>query len=292
MSIIKNIALIFLTCAVLSGCATRGNKGNQKVALVIGNSAYQHTAPLPNPANDAAGMAQDLRGLGFDVVEGLDTDTQKLKQVLATFAARLEGARVGLFFYAGHAIQVSGKNLLVPVDASFDESLVANSSRFESQLVSLDRVLEIMDSQQSTNLVFLDACRDNPLVASLSGKGAKGASRSVSQYNSRGIKVRVAQLRKGLAQIEARNSRNMLIAYATQPGNVALDGAGANSPFTSALLENIRNPGVEVRSLLTDVRRSVMAETDDKQIPWDHASLTEPFYFKPLIKTKSVAPPP
>lgn len=285
--------LALLATIFLSACAVKKDAHSErKVALVIGNSSYLYTPMLANPVNDARALATALRELDFEVLEGLDLDGAAMQAALDSFNDSLKGAKAGLFYYAGHGIQVSGRNFLVPIDSNFDESLVARKGSLESRMLLLDNVLEVMDREPRVNLVFLDACRDNPLVAGLAIASNGKASRTIDQYNERGIKISAAKLQRGLAQVKARYSRNMFIAYATQPGNVALDGDGVNSPFTSALLSHIRTPDLEVRSLLTEVRKSVMAETDNRQVPWDHASLTEKFFFKPIKKTRAVAPPP
>ncbi|NNG02918.1 MAG: caspase family protein, partial [Inquilinus sp.] len=231
----------------------------QRVALVVGNGAYTHTPALPNAANDGRAMAAALRGLGFEVIEGIDLDRRAMEDRLRAFARAVRGGEVGLFFYAGHGLQVDGRNYLLPVDARLeDESDLA----FET--LALDFVLDQLDRSVGTGLVFLDACRDNPLSRSL----ARGMSAT-----------RSAAIGRGLARIDG--GIGTLIAYATEPDAVALDGDGPNSPFTTALLRHIGAPGLEVRQMLTRVRQDVIEQTRRQQVPWDHSSLTDAFYFKP-----------
>jgi uncharacterized caspase-like protein/peptidoglycan hydrolase-like protein with peptidoglycan-binding domain len=240
-----------------------------RVALVIGNAAYHHAAPLANPANDARGVVAALQRLGFEVEEGVDLDTTGMHLALRKFAERLQDADVGLFFYAGHALQVRGKNYLAPVDAKLEKE-----SDLIFQGIDLELVLRLLEERPRTSIVFLDACRDNPLARSL----ALGIGRARSQMIGRGL----AGIQSGVGT---------LIGYATQPDNVALDGKGPNSPFTTALLQNIETPGIEVRQMLSRVRRAVIDATEHQQAPWDHSSLTGDFYFKPLdLETAQTGP--
>ena len=224
-----------------------------RVALIIGNNAYRHVTPLVNPGNDAADVARALRGLGFDVIEARDLDHGGMRRSLAEFAARLEGADVGLFFYAGHAMQVAGNNYLAPVDARLERG-----SDVYVELITMGDVLRIMEEEVPTRLVFLDSCRDNPLTRRLSRTRGGG--------------------RQGLAPVQA--AVGTLIAYSTAPNSLAQDGEGENSPFTEALLEHIETPGMEVRQVLSRVRENVIDRTGGRQVPWDSSSLTGDFFFR------------
>ncbi len=230
----------------------------KRVALVIGNSAYVKSSVLANPANDAAEMARALTEAGFEVIAGLDLDKRAFDVKVRDFARALNNADVALFFYAGHALQVSGRNYLVPVDASMDRE-----RDLDFETVGVDFVLRQMeiDRENKTNLVFLDACRDNPLARNL----------------ARSMGTRSASISQGLAQVQT--GVGTFISYSTQPGNVALDGSGANSPFTTALVKGLREPGRNLTSVMIDVRKDVLAVTGGKQVPWDHSSLTGDFYF-------------
>jgi tetratricopeptide (TPR) repeat protein len=231
--------------------------GGRRVALVIGNGAYVNANPLPNPANDARDVAAALRNLGFVVIEGIDVDGAAMRRKIAEFGSKMTGASTTLLFYAGHGMQVAGENYLVPTDARLERP-----SSLGVEAIDVKVILADMESEKRVNLVFLDACRDNPLSRSLAR--SMGSTRS-------------ANIGQGLAQLNA--GIGTLITFATSPDTVALDGTGRNSPFTTALLRHIRTPHLEVRSMLTRVRADVIQMTHEKQIPWDHSSLTGDFFF-------------
>ena len=242
----------------------------KRVALVIGNSAYVKSPVLANPANDAAEMARALTESGFEVIAGLDLDKRAFDTKVRDFARALNNADVALFFYAGHALQVAGRNYLVPIDAAMDRE-----RDLDFETVGVDFILRQMeiDRESKTNLVFLDACRDNPLARTL----------------ARSMGTRSASVSQGLAQVQT--GVGTFISYSTQPGNVALDGAGANSPFTAALVKGLREPGRNLTSVMIDVRKDVLAVTGGKQVPWDHSSLTGDFYFHLASAPGSVVNP-
>ena len=222
-----------------------------RVALVIGNSKYLHATQLANPANDAADISQVLRKLGFDVIEGRDLDRRGMEDRIRAFGRKLEaGADLALLFYAGHGMQVGGRNYLVPVDAKLERS-----GDLTLDTIELGQILAQMEAEKRVNLVFLDACRDNPLARSF----------------ARSLGTRSASVGSGLAQVQS--AIGTMIAYATQPDNVALDGEGRNSPFTTALLKYIATPKLEIGSIMKRVRADVIATTREKQVPWDHSSL-------------------
>ena len=223
---------------------------SDRVALVIGNGGYANATQLANPPNDAADVAQALRKMGFDVVEGRNLDKRDMEGKIREFGHKLDNANLALFFYAGHGLQVSGRNYLVPIDAKLDRPADLNFEAFDVNVV-----LQQMEAEKRVNLVFLDACRDNPLTRSL----------------ARSMGTRSAAVGQGLASIQG--AVGTMIAYATQPDNVALDGDGRNSPFTTALLKHIETPGLEISSLMKRVRTDVVAATRDRQVPWDHSSL-------------------
>src|SRR5882724_4861247 len=247
----------------------------KRIALVVGNSAYVHANPLPNPVNDAGDMAKALTEVGFEVILGLDLKKPAFDAKVREFARALEKADVALFFYAGHGLQASGKNYLVPVDASLQ-----GERDLDFEAVSVDFVLKQMELEREgkTNVVFLDACRDNPLARNL----------------ARSMGTRSAAVGQGLAQVQT--GVGTFIAYSTQPGNVAVDGAGRNSPFTGALVKGVREPGRNLTSVMIEVRKDVLAVTSGKQVPWDHSALTGDFYFHlasaPGTLPKSAAPGP
>jgi uncharacterized caspase-like protein len=240
-------ALVLLLLLLPPSAADAG----KRVALVIGNSAYQYAGELPNPRNDASDMAAGLRRHRFQVIEGLDLDKSALERKIRDFAAALDGAEVGLFFYAGHGLQVSGQNYIVPIDAQ-----LKTPSALDFEMVRLDLVQRTMEREAPTNILFIDACRDNPLARNL----------------ARAMGTRSADIGRGLAPAES--GVGTLISFSTQPGNVALDGAGRNSPFAGALVKYMSSLNDDVSAILIAVRNDVMRETQRRQVPWEHSALT------------------
>jgi len=222
----------------------------KRVALVIGNGDYRSAPKLVNPPNDAADIVQALRKLKFEVIEGRNLDHAGMDGAVRQFGRALDGADLALFYYAGHGLQVDGKNYLVPVDAKLERP-----ADLALDAVDIDVVLAQMEAAKRVNLIFLDACRDNPFARSL----------------ARSLGARSTSVGQGLAAIQS--AVGTMITYATQPNNVALDGKGRNSPFTTALLKNIATPGLEIDALLKRVRADVMTLTHDQQVPWNHSSL-------------------
>jgi tetratricopeptide (TPR) repeat protein len=222
----------------------------RRVALVIGNSEYKFANKLPNPVNDAEDIAAILKRLKFDVVEGKNLDRRGMDDAIRQFGRKLEGADLAVFFYAGHGLQVGGKNYLVPIDAKLERP-----ADLALDAVEVSTVLDQMEAERRVNLIFLDACRDNPLARSL----------------ARSLGTRSTAVGQGLASIQS--AVGTMIAYATQPNNVALDGTGRNSPFTTALLKHITAPGLDIGLIMRRVRADVIQATRDKQVPWDDSSL-------------------
>jgi uncharacterized caspase-like protein len=256
------VAAIFLAAGPV--CAA---DSEERVAFILGNSDYRHAGHLKNPSNDAAALAAAFARLGYQVLHGKDLTQEALAAQTRSFFERLKGVDVAVFYYAGHGLQIDGRNFVVPVD--FDPN---RKGHLTDQLAPLDSIVEGMSKRARQSLVFLDACRDNPFAADLKSKLASG--RSVSFDAAHGVQ----SVGSGLAEIKGRV--RTLIAFATQPGNVAADGAGLNSPFTAGLLKSLEEPGLEVRELLTKVRVNVVEETAGAQIPWDHSSLLANFYIK------------
>ncbi len=240
---------------VMSVAVTTTAASAKRVALVIGNSAYEHVAELANPKNDAEAVAASLQSLGFEVVSGFDLDRIGLEQAVREFSKASRGAKLTLFYYAGHGLQVGGQNYLIPVDAE-----LADEADLDFQTVSMNAVLRSMERERRTNLIILDACRDNPL--------AKNLARSMG--------TRSSNIGRGLAPLET--GVGTLISFSTQPGNVALDGDGANSPFTTALLRHMNAPKLDVAIMMRRVRRDVMDATGGRQVPWSNSSLTDAVY--------------
>jgi caspase domain-containing protein len=188
-------------------------QAEKRVALVIGNSAYQHTPKLANPTNDAADMAAALKKHGFKVIEGFDLDKPAFDRKVRDFATTLKQAEAGVFFYAGHGLQVAGQNYLVPIDAKAE-----GIEALDFEMVRVDVIHRLMENQTNTNILFLDACRDNPLARNL----------------ARSMGTRSSEIGRGLAQVQS--GVGTLISFSTQPGNVALDGSGRNSSFAGRWL--------------------------------------------------------
>jgi uncharacterized caspase-like protein len=241
---------------VLSFVATPSLAQDRRLALVIGNSAYKHTPRLDNPGNDAADMAARLTQVGFEVIVGRDLDKAGMDRTIRDFAEKLAGADVGLFFYAGHGLQVNGQNYLVPTDAK-----LTTAAAIDFEMVRLDLVHRSMERETRTNILVMDACRDNPLARNL----------------ARALGTRSSQIGRGLAAVES--GEGTLISFSTQPGNVALDGTGRNSPFAAALLKHMATPGEDLLSILINVRNDVMRATARRQIPWEHSAMTAKFHF-------------
>ncbi|WP_208696010.1 MULTISPECIES: caspase domain-containing protein [unclassified Mesorhizobium] len=257
--------LLVLLFVAISGQAT----AEKRVALVIGNSAYQHTVQLANPKNDSSDMNAKLQSLGFEVVSGQDLDLAGMRRTVREFLEKLDGADMALFFYAGHGLQVNGNNYMVPVDAE-----LSGYNDLDFEALPMDLVLSAMERTAKVNLIFLDACRDNPFAEKL----------------SRSMGTRSGSVSRGLARLGS--GVGTLIAFATQPGNVAMDGAGRNSPFTAALVAHLGTTGQDITRELIDVRRDVLAATEGKQVPWENSSLTGEVVLKPLAtEPKAVSAP-
>jgi hypothetical protein len=239
---------------------TTAAQADKRVAFVVGNGAYKNVQPLPNPAIDAKSIAGVLRNVGFEVVEGVNLSRDKMTERLLEFGKKAEGADVALFFYAGHGIAINGTNYLLPVDADLKSEMDVKLG----SAINIDVTLEQTMSDAKVKLVFLDACRDNPFAARL--RSAK-TTRSVN-------------VQTGLA--EMKSGEGTLIAFATGPGQTALDGQeGTNSPFTRALMANIAAPGVEIQQAMTKVRAQVNEETNKGQLPWGHTNLIGSVYLNP-----------
>ena len=245
--------------------ATTIAQADKRVALVIGNSAYRQVAELSNPRNDAADVAVSLRARGFEVIDGYDLDKAAFDRKIRDFAIAISGADVGLFYYAGHGLQVGGNNYLVPVDA-----VLTTAAALDWEMVRLDLVQRTMEREAATNIIFLDACRDNPLARNL----------------ARSMGTRSTDVGRGLAATEA--GVGTLISFSTQPGNVALDGAGRNSPFAAALVKHISASNDDLSRILIAVRNDVIEASKSRQIPWEHSALRGPVFFNITI---NVTPP-
>lgn len=230
--------------------AGTSSAGLRRIALLIGNGAYQNTKPLKNPANDVRLLSATLEKLGFEVTTGTDRSQREMKRLIRDFGARLrEGGGIGLFYFAGHGVQSKGRNFLIPVDAD-----IQTDADLEDTAVNLNYVLENLDDAQSSlNIVILDACRNNPFARGL----------------------RSAQ--EGLAQVKAPTGT--LIAYATGPDRTAADGIGDNSPYTEELVKQMQTAGVLLETVFRKVAEQVSSRTRGSQEPWYSANVKGDFFF-------------
>ena len=249
-------ASLFL-CLLILSCLAAPASAAKRIALVIGNGNYGTVTPLKNPANDAKAVAQSLRDIGFGVTVTLDASKASFEKAIRDFADSLNGAEAAVFYYAGHGLQVDGRNYMVPVDAK-----LADEADLPFQLVALDIVLQRIAHHRITNIVIMDACRDNPLGEKL----------------SRSLGERSSAVGTGLANVYA--SAGTVISYSTQPYHVALDGDGDNSIYSGALARHLATPDVDVLNMLKRVRRDVYESTNREQLPWDNHALIDDFFFK------------
>lgn len=223
---------------------------SQRSALVIGNGAYL-SGPLKNSVNDANDMASALEAVGFSVVLKTNADRRTMKEAIREFGRRLRSSGVGLFYYAGHGLQVKGRNYFIPIDAQIE-----TESEVEYEAVDAGRVLgQMEDAGNGLNIVILDACRNNPFSRSFRSP------------------------QRGLAVMNA--PEGTILAYATAPGNVAADGDGRNGLYTAKLLKHMQTPGLAIELFFKQVRREVRHASAKQQVPWTESSLIGDFYFKP-----------
>jgi uncharacterized caspase-like protein len=254
--------VLSLICMALSVTAARADR---RVAFVVGNGAYKNVAQLPNPPIDAKAMAATLRNVGFEVIEGSNLSRDQMTEKLLDFGRKAQGSDVAVFYYAGHGIAIGGTNYLLPVDADIKSEMDVKLGA----AINIDLTLDQTMGDAKVKLVFLDACRDNPFAAKIK---SNSATRSVS-------------VQSGLA--EMKSGEGTLIAFATGPGQTALDGQeGTNSPFTRALIDNITKPGVEIQQAMTSVRAQVNEETHKGQLPWGHTNLIGAVYLNPAQQTQ------
>lgn len=248
------IAFIAMSPAIIASAS----HAQERVALVIGNGAYVNgprIKPLENPVNDAADITSTLSRMGFAVITGINLNKRGMEQRIRQFSELLkqETTKVALFYYAGHGMQINDKNFLLPIDA-----LVNDVKQLEFDVIKLDAVLQQMENPDRANLIFLDACRDNPFAAELARSAA-----------ARSIKI----LPSGLANVDS--GAGLFISFAAGPNQVAFDGEGQrNSPFTAALLKYLETPGAGIASIQANVVKDVWDKTRKAQRPWVHSSLS------------------
>jgi uncharacterized caspase-like protein len=243
------LGLAVIAALIGLGCAPASADG-KRVALVIGNSAYRNVPELPNPANDAGDIAAAFRRLGFAVTLMTNATFDQMRRGLIGFGREAAGADMAALYFAGHGMEISGENWLIPIDAELTRDTDA-----ENEAISLRSVMLQVSNTTSLGVVMLDACRNNPFAAKM----------------RRSLALRDAG-RGGLGRIEPVG--NVLVAYAARDGTTALDGDGRNSPFAAALLRNIETPGVEVTFMFRNVRDDVMEATGNEQQPFVYGSLS------------------
>jgi uncharacterized caspase-like protein len=243
---------LFLGIALFIGLVSNANAAGAaepRIALVIGNGDYA-SGRLANAVLDARSMAETLRGLGFEVLAHENAGYRDMRRALAEFGERLSADGIGLFYYAGHGLQVSGKNYLVPVDAEIKSERYVSAEAVDAESV----LAEMQAAKTRVNIVIMDACRDNPFVTRFRG------------------------LTRGLAFMPA--PAGTYVAYATGPGSVAEDGEpGRNGIYTGELLKALREPGLRIEDVFKRVRIAVQARTENRQNPWDASSMTGDFFF-------------
>ncbi len=245
----NNIHSSTATASVATDTIKTNQPGTRRIALVIGNGAYQHTGRLSNPVNDAQDMAQALKKNNFQVILKTDATLEAMADAIHHFGENLKGGGIGLFYYSGHGIQVKGENYLLPVDTN-----LTREDEIKRKAINASDVLEKMGEGKShLNLVFLDACRNNPFPSS-----SRGANRGLTSMNA---------------------PSGTLLVFSTNPNNVAEDGIGRNGTYTKHLLKYLDQPGLEVGMMLRQVRTKVKEETGGKQIPWENGSIEGTFYF-------------
>ncbi len=243
----QKISIFILTFFCISAVSFSAFASSNRVALIIGNSAYK-SSPLANPANDAEDMTAALKRLGFDVIKEVNADQRQMEDAIDKFYNCLRKSEIGLFYYAGHGMQIDNANYLIPVRANIKSE---SDVKFES--VHAGRVLgKMRDVGNRLNIVILDACRDNPF---------KRSFRTES---------------KGLARMNA--PKGSILIYATSPGSLAEDGKGRNGTYTRNLLENIERSDLTVQQVFNETGRGVMADTGDKQVPWMSSTPVAEFY--------------
>ncbi len=257
--------LLIIFCSLFFSLVSTNADAKKRVALVIGNSNYQ-SSPLANPSQDAIDMSKALKNLEFEVDSFTNLDRVQMRQVIRDFGKKLKHADVGLFYYAGHGIQIKGRNYLVPLKVD-----VHSADEVQDESIDAGSILRKMESAgNDVNIVILDACRNNPFVRSF---------RSLNQ---------------GLARMDG--PVGSFIAYATAPGSVAEDGSGRNGTYTHYLLEALNKPGLSIEQTFKSVRNAVKIETDGRQIPWESSSLMGEFVFlkgdnKEALQTAKLNPP-
>ena len=233
----------------------------RRIALVIGNGAYEHVVKLPNPANDAQAIAELLRASGFEVINGNNLRRDEMVSRIAQFSESVaSGADAAVVFYAGHGVQIAGKNYLIPVDADLHSAFDVKANAIDAD--------DIVDgaSPAKVKIVLFDACRDNPFAEQM----AKGDAKTRGIANNTGL----AAMQSG---------EGTMISFATGPNATAQDGSDGHSPFTHALLDNLAVNGLEINEAMRRVRAEVQEATNKQQLPWSNTNMTGSFYVTPAV---------
>ncbi len=258
---LKRLWTTLAVALLVMGAGISQSLAEKRVALVVGNGKYEAAVALPNPANDAKLIASTLRGIGFEVIEAHDADRITMIGLIDRFTEKAYTADLAMIYYAGHGMQVDGKNYLIPVDAE-----LTSVAHLKTRTIDMSDLLDALPVDPGVGILIIDACRDNPLARSFMSYLPASRSAGVSS---------------GLAAVQTTNDSTaggLLIGYATDPGAVALDGEGTNSPYTAALARHLATPGVNIHSVLTRVRNDVTTQTEGKQRPWYNASLGREVY--------------
>ena len=255
MRIFLILSIIVLLNPNLSLAATE-----QRTALVIGNGGYS-SSPLKNPVNDAIDIAANLQKLGFAVTLKKNASHQQMEDAILEFGEQLKKGGVGLFFYAGHGVQIAGRNYLLPIGVKVNKEADVKFQAVDAEMV----LAEMNNAGNDLNILILDACRDNPFIRKF-------------RSTSRGLAI-ISEAPKGT-----------LITYSTSPGNVAEDGNDRNSPYTEALIRHMNSPGLPIEEVFKRVRRDISKKTKGQQVPWEMSSLEGQFYFSPASPVETSPP--
>jgi len=261
--------LIYGFCLAAGALFATAAAAERRVALVIGNSVYKNASSLPNTINDATAIAALFKSVGFEVVISRnDLGVVDFKRSVREFLITAENAEMAVVYYSGHGIEIGGTNYLVPVDAK-----LSRDYDVDDEAVSLDRIIWALQTVRRLRLILLDACRDNPFAAKLRSAGARATARG------------------GLAKIE-EVSADTLVAYAAKAGSISYDGDGINSPYATALIKHLAEPGLDIRIALGRVRDDVVAMTGGRQEPFIYGSLGGATIPLVPLPAKKVEPPP
>ncbi|MGI9354038.1 MAG: caspase family protein [Rhizobiaceae bacterium] len=246
------LAVSWFCYALFVSIANAQINAGRRLALVVGNTSYHNVTPLKNAVRDADAVSEALTNLGFEIVLLKNANASDIEAAVERIREKADDAEAILFYYSGHGFQMQGSNFLVPVDA-----VMRDRSKIAQETLRLDAIIASLQKKGRQTLVFLDACRNDPLPAS----------------------VRAQTSGQGLAQL--KTGKGTFVAFATQPGNVTADGAGDRSPFTNAFVEHVETPGISISDMMIRIRNTVEENTLQRQTPWDQSSLRSQFYFNP-----------